>query len=97
MLCFFFPAKNSMLGLCFSYLQKYQINSYMVNFKCIFVNFSFATEFKKGSIRKLSDRNQPAGQIGQEKNGNESTPAECRKPQPLPLFFSKRFHGMLFP
>jgi hypothetical protein len=47
----------------------------------------------------LGDRNQPAHQIAQEKNGGEPAAAECRKPQPLALFVSKRFHvhGTLFP
>ena len=45
----------------------------------------------------LSDRNQPVGQIGQEENGDETAATECHKPQPLTLFVSKRFHGMLCP
>ena len=52
-----------------------------------------------GLFFNLGDFNQPAGQIGQEKNGGEPAAAERRKPQPLALFVSKRFHvhGTLFP
>jgi len=43
----------------------------------------------------LCDRNQPAGQIGQEKGCEQPAAPQGGKPQPLELFFSKRFHGML--
>jgi len=45
----------------------------------------------------LCVQNQPADQKGQEKDGDQPAAPQGGKPQPLALFFSTGFHGMLFP